>query len=94
MGGKGGGGSAAPAEQAPVPVSNSNPGLDMFLAEQAANNQAAMQQQQLNAQLMQAPQQNVDPGLRPAQQQEQDMEGGYDPNGQLLALISALRGET
>lgn len=93
MGGKGG--SSAPAQAEPTVVNNSNPAMDMYLAEQANQNQMAMQNQAQNAQMMQAQMlpstQQV--GMKPAQQQEQNGLGEeYDPNTQLAATLQALRG--
>lgn len=88
MGGKGGK-SPAPA---PTVVNNSNPAMDMYLAQQANQNQRDLQQSSNNAQLMRSPppiqEPAVDPGLSEPIQQEQ---GGYDPNAQLATLLDALR---
>jgi len=91
MGSKGGG---APAPSEPTVVNNSNPAMDMYLAEQANQNQMAMQNQAQNAQMMQAQMlpntQQV--GMKPAQQQEMNGLGEeYDPNTQLAATLQALR---
>ena len=92
-GGKGGG-SAAPQQAEPTVVNNSNPYLDMYLADQANQNQQAMQQQSNNAQLMQAQQTPMQqPGMRPAQEQEQQGLGQQQaPGRDVWATIDALRG--
>jgi hypothetical protein len=92
-GGKGGSSQqAAPAAEPQQPASN--PALDMYLQEQANQNQQALQQQQMNAQLMQAQQTPVQqPGMHPAQVQEQQgMEQQQQPGRDVWATIDALRG--
>lgn len=90
-GGKGG--SAAPAAAEPTVVNNTNPAMDMYLQEQANQNQQALQAQQMNAQLMQAQQSPVQqPGVHPAQVQEQQGLEQQPQGRDVWATIDALRG--
>jgi hypothetical protein len=85
----------APAP-APEPAPDTS-GMDMFLADQANQNQMAMQNNAMNAQMMQAqPTQDTQRGMigmkLPQQQEQNGMGEVYDPNTQLAATLQALRG--
>lgn len=95
MGGGGkGGGSAAPAQEQPSDDGGQASAMvQLALAEQAANQQAEMRNNDANLRSMNPEQPSMEQGLRPPQEQEQQQDLGeqFDPNTQLAALIDALR---